>query len=540
MIVTEVKSGKGIFRVAVVGSGYWGSNLVRVFHQLGALAVVCDSDSAKLDQVRRAFKEVKVEESFDSLLEQPNPRALVIATPAETHYQLARKALLAGKDVFVEKPLSLKPVEGEELVQIARQEGRILMVGHVLLYHSAIMKLKELIGSGELGRIQYIYSNRLNLGKIRREENILWSFAPHDISVILMLLGEMPQEVSAHGGCYLHSAIHDVTVSTLTFQSGVRAHLFVSWLHPFKEQKLVVVGERQMAVFDDLEESEKLRLYPHQIEWVERVPVAYKADAKVVPLNNVEPLKEECRAFLQSLASRQDSPSSGAKSLQVLQVLDACQHSLESGGQVIGVREEKAALPYFVHPTATIDEPCEIGEGTKVWHYCHIMSPARIGRACTIGQNVMIAPGVTVGHNVKIQNNVSVYSGVIIEDDVFCGPSMVFTNVKNPRSAVSRKNEFLPTVVRKGATLGANCTILCGHSIGRYAFVGAGAVVVKDVPDYALVVGNPARVTGWVCECGIKLTLKGKGGRCAACGREYSMTSRGLVPSADDLPGRVA
>src|SRR5262249_3668151 len=162
-------------------------------------------------------------------------------------------------------------------------------VGHVLLYHSAIMKLKELIGSGELGRIQYIYSNRLNLGKIRREENILWSFAPHDISVILMLLGEMPQEVSAHGGCYLHSDIYDVTVSTLNFQSGVRAHLFVSWLHPFKEQKLVVVGERQMAVFDDLEESEKLRLYPHQIEWVERVPVAYKADAKVVPLNNVEP-----------------------------------------------------------------------------------------------------------------------------------------------------------------------------------------------------------------------------------------------------------
>jgi len=519
--------------VAVVGAGYWGSNLVRVFYELGVLSVICEKDPDKAGRLGRDFGSVKLEPSFDALLDMPTVQAIIIATPAETHYSLARKALLAGKDVLVEKPLALKPVEGEELVQFAKEKGRILMVGHVLLYHPAIVKLKELIDSGELGRIHYIYSNRLNLGKIRREENILWSFAPHDISVILMLLGEMPQEVSAHGGCYLHSMIHDVTVSTLTFQSGVRAHLFVSWLHPFKEQKLVVVGDRKMAVFDDVERIDKLRLYPHQIEWLDRIPVPLKADAETVPVSTAEPLKEECLTFLETLISRADSPSNGPRSLQVLEVLDACQRSLESGGQVISMGAQRQPAPYFVHPTSTLDEPCEIGEGTRVWHYCHIMSRARIGRNCTIGQNVMIGPDVTVGHNVKIQNNVSVYNGVVLEDDVFCGPSVVFTNVKNPRSSVSRKNEFMPTLVKKGATLGANSTIVCGHNIGRYAFVGAGAVVVKDVPDYALVIGNPARVTGWVCECGVKLSLADAAGCCTACGRKFTMHASGLAPMAN-------
>src|ERR1700680_742804 len=156
---------------------------------------------------------------------------------------------------------------------------------------------------------------------------------------------------------------------------------------------------------------------------------------------------------------------------------------------------------FFVHESSFVDEPCEIGESTKIWHFCHIMAGAKIGRHCNIGQNVVISPYVTVGDNVKIQNNVSLYTGVILEDDVFCGPSMVFTNVVNPRSHVSRKHEYRPTLVRRGATLGANCTIVCGHTVGAFAFVGAGAVVTKDVPDYALMVGNPARITGWMCEC---------------------------------------
>ncbi len=236
--------------VAVIGSGYWGKNLVRNFSSLGALSMVCDSHTDTLRMLSEQYPQCRTVTSFQEVLHDASIQAVAIATPAETHGNMFREALLAGKDVFVEKPLCLSAEEGRGLVALAKERGRILMVGHLLWYHPAILKLKSLIESGELGRIQYIYSNRLNLGKIRREENILWSFAPHDISVILGLLGEMPNAVQAQGGNYLHEQIADITVTLLSFPSGVKAHIFVSWLHPFKEQKLIVVGDRKMAVFD--------------------------------------------------------------------------------------------------------------------------------------------------------------------------------------------------------------------------------------------------------------------------------------------------
>lgn len=176
----------------------------------------------------------------------------------------------------------------------------------------------------------------------------------------------------------------------------------------------------------------------------------------------------------------------------------------------------------YVHESSFVDEPCEIGQGTKIWHFCHIMRDARIGRNCSIGQNVLVARGVVVGDNVKIQNNVSVYEGVTLEDHVFCGPSMVFTNVINPRSEIVRKSEYRSTRVEQGATLGANCTILCGHTIGRYAFIGAGAVVTKDVAPYALMLGNPARRIGWMCRCGVRLPVAGPPLVCSACHAPYA------------------
>jgi UDP-2-acetamido-3-amino-2,3-dideoxy-glucuronate N-acetyltransferase len=187
--------------------------------------------------------------------------------------------------------------------------------------------------------------------------------------------------------------------------------------------------------------------------------------------------------------------------------------------------------PYFVHPSSFVDEPCEIGAGSKIWHFSHIMGNCRLGDRCNIGQNVVISPGVTIGNNVKIQNNVSVYTGCILEDDVFCGPSMVFTNVVNPRSHVTRRDEYRRTLVKKGASLGANSTVVCGIEIGRYAFVGAGAVVTKSVPDYALVFGNPARVRGWMCACGVKLEFS-SGGRaiCGACGQKYNKRGEDVTP----------
>lgn len=177
--------------------------------------------------------------------------------------------------------------------------------------------------------------------------------------------------------------------------------------------------------------------------------------------------------------------------------------------------------PYFVHESSYVDEPCSIGEGTRIWHFCHVMKDAVIGRRCNIGQNVLVSPGVRIGDNCKIQNNVSLYTGVILEDHVFCGPSMVFTNVVNPRSEVVRRDEYQPTLVKRGASIGANATLVCGVTIGEYAFVGAGAVVTRDVPAFALVVGNPARRTGWMCRCGVKLRVNGERSACEACGTAY-------------------
>lgn len=512
--------------VVVIGSGYWGKNLVRNFHGLEALFGVCDSNSSVLADVRKQYPACRAFTSFSQVLESQDVKAVAIASPAEAHETMVREALLAGKDVFVEKPLALSTAAGEELVALARTQNRILMVGHLLWYHPAVLKLKELVSSGELGRIQYIYSNRLNIGKIRAEENILWSFAPHDVSVILGLLGEMPDSVQSQGGNYLNPKIADVTVSMLSFPSGVKAHIFVSWLHPFKEQKLVVVGDKKMAVFDDMEKESKLVVYPHSVGWENRIPVANKAERQVVPIGTEEPLKAECQHFLDSLKSRQRPRTDGHEGLRVLKVLQQCQEAL--GGVKPAVKAVPAAKPYFAHSSAFIDEGVEIGEGTSIWHVSHILKGSRLGKKCKLGQNVVVGPNVTIGNGVKIQNNVSVYEGVTLEDNVFCGPSMVFTNVFNPRSEVVRMNELRKTLVREGATFGANCTVLCGSTIGRYAFVGAGSMVTRDVPDFALVTGSPAKVRGWMCRCGVKLVWKGDSARCE-CGKHSYVKEDGLV-----------
>jgi UDP-2-acetamido-3-amino-2,3-dideoxy-glucuronate N-acetyltransferase len=400
------------------------------------------------------------------------------------------------------------------------------MVGHILRYHPAVNKLKELISQGELGKIQYIYSNRLNIGRIGNKSSILWNFAPHDISIILFFLEEFPEIVFSTGGSYLQPDIFDVTLTCLDFASGVKAHIFVSWLHPFKEQKLVVIGSRKMAVFDDVSE-EKLLLYPHKIKWVERAPVAQKADSETIPLQMEEPLKLELQHFIQCMEKRLTPKTDSKEGLQVLKVLQASQESLEKGEKVY-VKKDKIRN-FFLHPTSIVDEGCKIGQGTKIWHFSHILKGSKIGKDCKIGQNVVIGPDVVIGDRCKIQNNVSVYKGVTLEDEVFCGPSCVFTNVINPRSAIPRMGELKPTLVKRGATIGANATVICGVTVGRYAFIGAGAVVTKDVPDYALVFGNPAKLQGWMCECGVKLEFNEDFAKCNSCGKEYKMMGENKV-----------
>lgn len=510
--------------IACIGAGYWGKNLIRNFSEIGALAAICETDAARCKEFAQKYPDVGLSGSIQGVLADSKIRAVVIATPAATHAALVRQALLAGKDVFVEKPLALSLEEGAPLVELARTKGRILMVGHLLWYHPAVLKLSELVKSGDLGRIQYIYSNRLNLGKIRAEENILWSFAPHDISVILGLLGESPDRCEARGGNFLHDKIADVTVSLLSFPSGAKAHIFVSWLHPFKDQKLVVVGDRKMAVFNDVLSEDKLLLYTNPIKWKNNQPVADKSEGIPVPVDKTEPLKTECLHFLECVDKRIPPRTDGDEALRVLSVLQDCQKSLDSDGRPQDAAPSNGAKPrYFVHKTACIDDGVEIGDDTMIWNFSHVLKNSRLGRKCRIGQNVSIGPDVSIGENVKIQNNVSVYKGVTLEDNVFCGPSMVFTNVYNPRSEILRMEELRKTLVREGASLGANCTILCGITVGRYAFIGAGAVVLKDVPDYALIVGNPGRLKGWMCVCGERIDFIGSegAGSCKGCRRSY-------------------
>lgn len=509
-------------RVAVVGSGYWGKNLIRNFHHLDALEVICDKNDCVLEAFKRQYPDVTTCLAYSEVLRNDAVDAVVLATPAETHHRLAWEALQAGKHVFVEKPLTLDESEGVKLIRLAEETGLTLMVGHLLQHHPIFIHLLNIARQGELGRINYIYSNRLNLGKIRREENALWSFAPHDISMILALAGEEPARVSAVGGYYLHDNIADVTTTHLEFRSGMKAHVFVSWLHPFKEQKLVVVGDRKMAVFDDtLPWEDKLLLYPHRINWENNIPVADKAAAERVDVPEAEPLRAECAHFLRCASRRERPVTDGAEGLRVLKVLNKAQSCLDRE------KSESRHSTSGVHETALIEDGTKIGRGTTIWHYSHILPGSSLGENCRIGRNVVIGPDAVVGDGCKIQNNVSVYKGVTLEDGVFCGPSMVFTNVYNPRCHIPRMHELRETLVKKGATLGANCTIVCGNTIGRYAFVGAGAVVTRDVPDHALMTGNPARRAGWMCACGERLD---HGLHCAACGAAYAESDSGLVP----------
>ena len=237
--------------LALVGTGYWCKNLARNFHAIGCLHTLCDSSEESLAQYGDDYAGVVREPSFAAVLDNPDIKKVAIAAPAALHFQLAKAALDAGKDLFVEKPLCLDPTEAQCLIELASASKRILMVGHLLQYHAYVETLAEMIRTGQLGRLFYITSNRLNLGKIRREENSLWSFAPHDISVILSLAGEQHDSVACNGSSYLTDGVADTTLTQLTFQSGLRAHVYVSWLNPFKEQKLTVVGSEGMAVFDD-------------------------------------------------------------------------------------------------------------------------------------------------------------------------------------------------------------------------------------------------------------------------------------------------
>lgn len=321
-------SAPAVPRVAVVGAGYWGKNLVRNFAELGALAAVVDPDAAAVAALTGAHGGRGLD--LEAALADPEVEAVAIAAPAPLHHRLARRALEAGKGVFVEKPVALTLADAEDLVALAQDKGLPLMVGHLLQYHPVFLALRGLVEQGALGRVRYVYSNRLSLGKVRREEDVLWSFAPHDISMVLSLAGEEPTEVEAWGADLLGAPIADTVNVRLVFPSGARGHVFASWVHPFKEHRLVVVGDDAMAVFDDTQAdwSRKLALYRQPIVMKDDVPVAEKRDPEFVHVEKGEPLKAECAHFLDCVRTGATPRTDGAEGLRVLRVLTRASDAL--------------------------------------------------------------------------------------------------------------------------------------------------------------------------------------------------------------------
>jgi len=319
----------------VAGCGHWGRNLVRNFYQLGHLAAIFDVDVRRAAGLADQYPGVGVFPAFEQVLADSGIHAVAIATPAEHHASMAIAALESGKDVFVEKPLALTAEDGRAMVEAARRRGRLLAVGHLLIHHPAIKAIQQLLESGELGRLEYVYSNRLAMGKIRREENALWSFAPHDVSIILRLTGRLPIEVTAVGGTYLQPNIADVTVSNLLFERGVRAHIFVSWLHPYKEQRLVIIGNKKMVVFEDSRPAGKLMLYDKEIAWKDGMFEAAQPTGTPLPFPSDEPLRSECSHFVECVETRRESLTPGEDGVRVLEVLEACQLSLSLNGQPV-------------------------------------------------------------------------------------------------------------------------------------------------------------------------------------------------------------
>jgi UDP-2-acetamido-3-amino-2,3-dideoxy-glucuronate N-acetyltransferase len=323
--------------LALIGAGYWGRNLARNFHELGALGMVCDASEEVLAAQAAACPGIRTVRTPEEVMSDDSITRVAIAAPAAQHYELARRALDSGKDVFVEKPLALDVRHGEKLRDLAKQRGRILMVGHLLQYHPCVQAMRQMVEAEALGTLQYITSNRLNLGKIRREENALWSFAPHDVSVILSLVGDrLPEQVRCMGEAFLNHGVADVTLTAMRFAGGIDAHVYVSWINPFKEQKLTVIGSKEMVVFDDTKPwDQKLRLFKQPLQWNGgEVPVASKSEGEAVAVPQSEPLRDECEHFLECCETRSTPRTDAEEGLRVLRVLQAAQFSLEAWGDV--------------------------------------------------------------------------------------------------------------------------------------------------------------------------------------------------------------
>jgi UDP-2-acetamido-3-amino-2,3-dideoxy-glucuronate N-acetyltransferase len=477
-------------RVAVVGLGAWGRRAARGLQAMGALAAVCD-----LDPTRTADFDVPAFQDYLALLSAGLVDAVALGTPSGTRYAMGLGALHADLDLWVKAPLASASEAGRALVEAAAAHARVLHLDGFEDVHAVL-------SDAALGAPRYVDLRDDARGTLEDlQERLVCA-----VTTVQALLGEAPTRVRAEGIAIEQTDAADVIVAHLQFESRARASLHVSRVHPLPNWRLSVIGSGAAA------------------EGPTRVEGGGGARAA---------------AFVEAVSARGENGAARA-ALSALRTTEAVRRALDedrwvSPGEAPALAPATAPADVYLHPSVAVSGPVNIGAGTKIWHFSKLLGPLTIGERCTLGQNVVVERHVTVGNNVKIQNNVSVYSGVVLEDDVFCGPSMVFTNVGTPRSHYPRRGTYQETRVRRGASIGANATVVCGNTLGAYCFVGAGSVVTRPVPDYALVFGNPARVRGWACYCGERLPLGAdlegsETGQCGHCDRRYTREGHTVTP----------
>ncbi|CAN8062945.1 unnamed protein product [Agarophyton chilense] len=538
--------GQQIFTLIVVGAGRWGSRVIATAGALRMRVAVVDSDAEALRASRRnaiAERDCKFFSSLDDALRVEAGAAVVVATPPRTHFALARRAIHAGRSVLVEKPLCDALEDAQRLAALADERGVVLMVDHLLHYSAAHRRMLALVRGGVVGRVRRVTMCRRNFGTVRTEENVLWSLAPHDVSILLAICSDAAVRSVSCTGHRIGDAqpVEDCVCVRVRFDDGVEAHLDANWMHPFKERRCVVYGAKGCVVLDEAapggprlqafswsakraKPDGDVNIEKRQLTEAHITAALLHGDAEherdqLADLQQCAPLEAALLHFTQCVRHGQKARTDGREGVRVVEVLTAATESLRRRGETVRMAECVAKAlkkthqnkeghdAVMVHETAVVDHGAELGGGTKVWHFSHVMAGARLGTRCNIGQNVFIGGAARLGANVKVQNNVSVYDGVSIDDDVFLGPSCVLTNVRTPRSHVNRRHALWRTRIARGVTVGANATIVCGVSLGAFCFVAAGAVVTRNVPPHALVIGNPARIRGWVGKHGAPLKL---------------------------------
>lgn len=488
--------------VGVVGCGYWGPNLARAFNSLSdaRLIALCDNSDQRLASMQGIYSQATSFKSYHDMLEQAPLEAVVISTPLHTHHALAKSALLSGLHVLVEKPMASTVLECEELIEIAMEKGLTLMVGHTYLYSGAVAKIIEIVNSGDLGEISYINCQRLNLGLLQQDINVAWDLAPHDLSIILQVMGESPISVNCKGNAHVSNGVEDVINMSLDFSWNRFATIQNSWIEPRKVRQMTFVGTKKMIVYNDLEPLEKIKIYdvrvdrpPHYNDFTEFQYSYHYGDCHIPRLDQCEPLLAMAQHFVDSIRNRHAPASCGTKGLEVVRILEATDRSLQADGAPVGL------TPTVSTPKTPSD--VKLGKGVRL-HGISNLYGCSIGDETRIGPFVEIQRGARIGAKCKISSHSFICEGVTLEDEVFIGHGVMFTNDLRPKATnalglpvEAGEWECRPTIVKSGASIGSGSTLLGGIIIGENAVVGAGSVVTKDVPPNSTVAGNPARPT---------------------------------------------